>query len=140
MENAISLITSFPTTKESQKKFIDKLINEVESGYYSPLECEIGLKALEVIIKAVRNKTKELIIHEASKYEKTFKFKGIEITQTSKTTYDYSVCNDKTLNQLKEQIKIRESQLKSGVDVATGEVLIKPAIKISSFISISFPK
>ena len=145
MENAMSLITNFPTTKEQQKKFVDKLVAEVESGIYNPLDCELSLKALEEIVKSVREKTKDIIKDEAAKYSKTFNYKGVEITQSQRTTYDYSNCGDNLINdlnsqltQIKEQIKIREQVLKSGVDIATGETFNPPTTLISSFLTIKF--
>ena len=147
METAISQINNFPITKTEQSNFIAKLVQEIESGCVSPLDCELSLKSLENIIKEVKERVKDYIQNEAAKYEKTFEYRGVKISQAQKTTYDFSNSDDelylslkKQENEIKEQIKIRESQLKSGIDAVTGEALTKPITKISNFLTITFPK
>ena len=80
---------------------------------------------------------KEIIMEEADKYhEKTFEFSGAKVTKSKRTTYDYAVCNDSVYNSLKEQLKIREAILKSGIDASTGETFTKPTEKVSEFLQI----
>lgn len=145
MDNAISLLSQFPTTKGGQQLYAEKLLSEIESGNYNPLECEILLKSLEEIISMVRIKSKDIVFLETEKYpEKTFTFKNVEITKSKRKIYDYSNCNDSLyndliseMNKIKEMIKQREKSLISGIS-AEGEILSKPIEKITEFLSIKF--
>lgn len=142
METAIEQFTYLPATKAERETFVQMCVDEIKSGVRNPLELEVMLKNLEETVNAIRKhpEVKELVYEEAEKYpEKTFKAFGCTITKTSRTSYNYSNCNDSSYNDLKvqeallkEQIKNREGflkSLKSGMSVAdpdTGEMITGP--------------
>jgi len=139
MENALSQLSTLPATKAQQTDFFRKAKDELLSGNYNPLQVRVFFKS---IIDTLQNlmddkEIKEIIMDEADKYhEKTFEVFGSKITKSKRTTWDYKVCNDPVWNSLKEQIKIREAQLQSGLDASTGETLRKPDQKVSEFLQI----
>jgi hypothetical protein len=136
-----------PITKSGQSEMVDAVCQKIMSGELDPIKTEIALKSLEEMIKLIRSNShvKQITREECEKYGKTFSKFGVEITNSSRTTYDYSGCNDSVYNDLiiqqndlKEQIKIREQQLKSGADISTGEILNKPASSTTEFLTIKF--
>lgn len=155
METAISQFTYLPATKAERETFVQMCVDEITSGYRNPLELEIMLKNLEETVNAIRKhpEVKEAIQIEAEKYnEKTFKAFGCSITKTSRTTYDFTQCNDSVYNDLKEQetkakelLKEREILLKAikpGTSFAnpeTGEEIYPPATSTTEFLTIKLP-
>ena len=153
MESVISYLTVLPESKEQRQQFIEMAESEILSGNRNPLEFEIALKSLEELIKEIRKleTVKRAVLNEADKYhEKTFDFRGYKITKTSRSTYDFSTCNDYQWNELKqkeeaikETIKQRETFLKSitnkfdpVVNSETGEIIYPPALTIKDFLTI----
>jgi len=129
---AIQALSSLPpATKEAQKQYAAKLKEEILSGLFNPLNAHIFLKSISETLKEVLDdkEVKDYVLEEARKHnEKTFEFGGAKITITNRPSYDYSGCNDPVYNALvadmdkiKEQLKIREAILKSGVNQDTGE-------------------
>lgn len=155
MEDAIAQFTYLPATKAERETFVALCVDEVLSGHRNPLELEVMLKNLEETINAIRKhpEVKEYVREEAEKYsEKTFKAFGVTITKTSRTTYDFSGCNDSTWQELKDQeaelkkkVKEREEFLKSvkpGMNIAdseTGEMLLPPSTSTTDSLTIKFP-
>lgn len=129
-----SVMALMPTTKASLQNFIKGAKEEILNGYSEPLEVAIQLKAMEEIIKSLRQDPdiKDLIISEAEKYGKTFEEKGAKFTLKQSVRYEY---NDDRISALKAEIKARETMLKAltgeMADPETGEIL-KPAIKKGS--------
>lgn len=155
MEQAIAHFTYLPATKAERETFVQMCVDEITSGHRNPLELEIMLKNLEETVNAIRKHPdlKSAIQQEAEKYsEKTFKAFGCSITKTSRTTYDFTQCNDSTYNELKEQevkakemLKERENLLKAikpGTTLAnpeTGEEIFPPSTSTVEFLTIKLP-
>jgi len=147
MENTSSYLRLMPISKEQINIFSQKLIDEIlQGGNIDVLELQVRFKAISTMIeKVIKNKeVKDYILQESNLYnEKTFSSYGADVTKTNRSTYNYAHCNDDIYNSLKdqektlkEQIKIRESILKSGMDMETGEELIKPTRKITEYLTI----
>lgn len=146
MEQAISTLSLFPQTPKEKTYFVEKVIDEILSGERNPLEFELILKSIEETIGLIRKdeRVKNCIFEEALKYsEKTFEFKGFEITKGCKSTYDYS--NDSIWVELREKIKSREKLLQAInpniEDIASGnsgEMLMPPLKKQSEYLTIKF--
>lgn len=143
---ALSVISKLPTTKQDINLFVEAAVNEMLDGTKNPLQVNVQLKVLEDIIDQIRKNSdvRYAIMEEASKYEKTFEMFGAKITQTSKSTYDYSGCGDAVYNdlvaqkkKLDEVIKAREAMLKTGINADTGETFAPPAVKTSEFLTIT---
>lgn len=155
METAIAQFTYLPATKAERETFVQMCVDEITSGYRNPLELEIMLKNLEETVNAIRKhpEVKEAIQQEAEKYtEKSFKAYGCAVTKTSRTTYDFSNCNDSLYSELKEKeaevkqaVKDRENFLKTikpGMtisDADTGEILTPPATSTNEYLTIKLP-
>lgn len=150
---ALSTITIMPETKGEIELFKSKVITELESGMYDPLEIAIRFKAMEQLLKEIQSdKTfKELSVGEAEKYGKSTTVKGakIEIAELG-VKYDYSGCGDSQLNQLEseikrltEQKKARENWLKSlsgEMPNEDGEVCSPPVKTSTTGIKITLAK
>lgn len=155
MNESIAQFTYLPGTKSERETFVQLCVEEILSGKRNPLELEIMLKNLEDTISCIRKhpSVKEYVQKEAEKYpEKTFSFKGVTITKTNRSSYDYSNCNDSILNTmvsevegLKIKIKERETFLKALkpemqiADGETGEMLYPPAVSITESLTIKLP-
>jgi len=146
METALSTITILPSSKEEMQKYYKSLKNEILEGNNDPLFVLKHLKYAEKVIGDIL-KDKDIETHfllEAEKYsEKTFDHSGVTFTiQETGVSYDYASCGDsvwddlnKQAESIKEQMKIRETMLKTlpyeGLaDTVTGEI-IKPPLKSS---------
>jgi hypothetical protein len=124
------------------------LKNEILSGEIPALEVELVLKSMEEVIKKTRGDkyVKEAVMREADKWsEKTFEYKGINVTKSQRTTFDFSGCGDEVYNDLirqqetlKAQIKAREAMLKTGVNTDTGETYDPPKTSTTEFLTIKF--
>ena len=136
-----------PLSLREQTQIVNATIIAIKDGTVDPIKTELSLKAMENIIKDIRSnqEVKSITRTESEKYGKTFKKFGAEIENSSRTTYKYENCNDAIWNDLKkqeailkEQIKIREKQLQSGIDISSGEVLKQPISSTTSFLKITF--
>lgn len=155
MEQAIAQFTYLPNTKKERAEFVDLCVEEIMSGNRDPLEFEIMLKNLEETIAAIRKRpeVKDLCLEFADRFtEKTFSYKGVTVTKSSKTTYDYSQCGHTRYNELlaqkakvAEELKEIENFLKAirpGMtvpDEETGEILTGPSTSVTSFLMIKLP-
>jgi hypothetical protein len=155
MEQVIAQFTYLPATKSEREMFVQMCVDEITSGVRDPLEFEIMLKNLEETISAIRKRpeVKDLCLDFADRFpEKTFAYKGVTITKSQKTTYDYSQCGHAKYNdliaqkaKLSEEIKEIETFLKAikpGMQVPdqdTGEILTGPSTSVTSFLMIKLP-
>ena len=113
MENAISQLTIFNTSKTGIEKYVNQCIHEVEAGILEPLHMAVYLKTMEKIVEGIQKGIKEAALTEAQKYEKSFDFHGARIEQTELgTKYDYSTCQDIAWNKLDEEIKLLSEKKK----------------------------
>jgi hypothetical protein len=145
MENATSYLTILPGREDEINAFVEKVSNEINEGMYDPLKIWVKLNAIKRAISLIEENIKDSAIREREKYGKESNLFGCKITLTEAgTKYDYSGCNDSTLEMLeqkaevlKKEIKKRQQFLKSipkdkqFVDPETGEILIAP-VKMSS--------
>ena len=146
MENALSQISQLPLTKMEQEDYARKAIDEILSGIYDPLRIDMQLKAMEEVIKKIRedHRVRGAVIDEADKYGKTFPLHGVRIEVKNRTTRDFAGI-DPTLDdlyaqseQLKAVIKAREAVVLAGVDPVTGETFDPPKTSTTTFLTYKF--
>lgn len=147
-EKQYELLKSITINKQFINESAQNLIQIVEEGHHNPLEAKLKLKALESIISIAYEKIDGLAREEAEVYnQRSFEKFGarIELIEAG-TKYDYSFCNDpvhldltRRLNEIKQEIKERETFLKSIKDSMsiniedTGEVVtVYPPRKTST--------
>jgi hypothetical protein len=142
MNNALSTITQFNLTKSQITAFSTKALEEINCGIYNPLEIHICLKAMEELVKKLKEGIADQVLNEASKFGKQFDYKGSMIQLSERRTYDFS--NDSTWSELDKNKKVREELLKHittpMADADTGEMIYPAQFKITSIISITLPQ
>jgi len=133
MNKTLETIKNMPGSKAAVAEYTRTLKEEILSGNMDPLEAEVKLRAMEDIIKGLRQdpEVKEYSLQELDKYDtKTIEKYGAVISQVNRTKYDYT--QDETWKSYKDTEgsaadfrKAREKQLQSmkdgGVDTVTGE-------------------
>lgn len=140
---------SIPKDKSDLELKISQISNLILDGYMNPIECEISLKKFEELASGVRKKVRDNLLTELDKYtEKTITSFGADITKSSRSTLDYSTCNDSELQDLQikadeinAKVKARQEMLKnivpmSVVNPETGEYLNPPSKKTTEVITI----
>ena len=142
MDNALSFITEFNLTKSQIDFFAQKALNEIDTGLYNPLSIHLCLKAMEDLIKKIKEGIAEQVMLEAEKYGKSFEYLGAKVQLMERRTYDYSL--DDTWSQINRSLKQREELLKyltsPLADTETGEIINPVPYKITSVITIALPK
>ncbi len=142
MDNALSIITEFNLTKTQIDQYAQKALEQIDTGLYNPLSIQLCIKAMEELIKKIKEGISEQVMREAEKYGKSFEYMGARIQLTERRTYDYS--NDDTWNQINRSLKQREELLKyltaPLADTETGEIINLVPFKITSCIVITLPK
>lgn len=149
--NALSIFGLMPENKAQINSFIQAAKNEILSGEYDPIKVEVQLKIMEELISGLRKDTeiRNQLLTELDKYtEKTIVIYGTDITKSSRSTLDYSTCNDSILQDLQAEaddinskVKARQEMLKnivpmSVVNPETGEYLNPPSKKTTEVITI----
>lgn len=149
--NALSVFGLMPENKAQINSFIQAAKNEILSGEYNPIKVEVQLKIMEELISGLRKdaEIRNQLLTELDKYtEKTIAVYGTDITKSSRTTLDYSTCNDSELQNLQieadeinAKVKARQEMLKnivpmSVVNPETGEYLNPPSKKTTEVITI----
>jgi len=144
---ALAELRNLPFRKSEQEQFAEMAVTEILSGEIDPLAADLRLKAMEEVIKRIREdrRVKSAVIEEAEKYGKVATVEGVRIEIKSRTTRDYSGCGDEVYNQLthdaenlKQQIKAREMMLSSGANPETGETYQPPKSSTTTYLSYSF--
>lgn len=142
MDNVLSYITQFGLTKSQIEFFAGKALEEIDSGRYNPLEIHLCLKAMEELVKRIKEGIADQVLTEAEKYGKSFYYLGARVQLTERRTYDYS--KDDTWSQINRSLKQREELLKylTGplADTETGDIINPVSYKITSVIMKSLPK
>ena len=142
MDNSLSYITQFNLTKTQIDFFAQKALKEIDTGLYNPLSIHLCLKAMEELIKKIKEGMAEQVMLEAEKYGKSFEYMGAKIQLSQRRTYDYSM--DDTWSQVNRSLKQREELLKyltsPLADTETGEIIKPVPFKTTSVIMISLPK
>jgi len=151
---AIELLKSNLGTKKQVKLFVQEIKDSIIEGNINPLTASIQLKAIEDIIKGLRNdkEIKEYTLEEAEKYgNKSFEDFGAKIDiKELGTKYNYKSCGDSAWEKLDKTIidtiklkKDREEILKKLkpemklADAETGELLLMPEKTSTTGISIT---
>jgi len=149
METAISTLSILPSTKAQRQSFVEMAVNEILSGDVNPLNVELTLKSAIDTLEEIRknNRVKMAVMNEADKYsEKTFEFGNFKITKSSRTTNDFSGCDEhldnlySEMDNLKAQIKAREALVLTGLDSSTGEVFKPVKTSVNEFLKIELVK
>ena len=157
--NAIKIFDNYPKNKFDQQMLANDIILPVIEGEVNPIETYIKARSMMEALKIVTDddRIKDLAITEVEKYGNKAEYNSANLqVKDVGVKYDYSVCNDQIyndllymLNDIKEQIKIREKFLSKipseGTTIVyeqTGEVrTIYPPIKQGSQgITITFKK
>ena len=147
METAISYLSVMPLSKEQRETFVQKVKDEILSGYENPLKIEIILKGIEETIKAIRSDAdiREYVLQELAKHGKSTTIYGAELTKSDRKTWNY---NDTEINsitaeieELKAKLKDREKFLQSIpeggiIDPETGEILYRPGYTTTEVLTI----
>lgn len=155
----IKLFDNYPKNKFDQQMLANDIILPVIEGEVNPIETYIKARSMLEALKIVTDddRIKDLVITEVEKYGNKTEYNSASLqVKDVGVKYDYSVCNDQIyndllymLNDIKEQIKIREKLLSKipsdGATIVyeqTGEVrTIYPPIKQGSQgITITFKK
>ena len=149
--NALSVFGLMPENKAQITSFIQAAKGEILSGQYNPIKVEVQLKIMEELISGLRKdpQVREQLLIELDKYQgKTISIYGTEITKSSRSTLDFSSCNDSELQNLQieadeinAKVKARQEMLKnivpmSVVNPITGEYLNPPSKKTTEVITI----
>ena len=137
--NATSVITLMPNNKAELEKFVRLACNEIEFSDVPVTAWDVRLKFIEEAISRIRDHIKETVISEVEKHGgKDVNLHGVTFNVMTRRAYDYG--QDKVISSLKEQIKERETLLRSLkcpiADTQTGEVIDPVPFKTSTFISI----
>jgi hypothetical protein len=142
MDNALSFITEFNLTKTQIDFFAQKALKEIDTGLYNPLSIHLCLKAMEDLIKKIKEGIAEQVMLEAEKYGKSFEYMGAKVQLMERRTYDYSI--DDTWSEINRSLKQREDLLKyltaPLANTETGEIINPVPFKITSVITIALPK
>ena len=147
METAISYLSVMPLSKEQRETFVQKVKDEILSGYENPLKIEIILKCIEETIKAIRSDAdiREYVLQELTKHGKTATIYGAELTKSERKTWKY---NDTEINSitaeiegLKAKLKDREKFLQSIpeggiINPETGEIIYRPGYDVTEVLTI----
>lgn len=142
MDNSLSYITQFNLTRSQIDFFAQKALREIDTGLYNPLSIHLCLKAMEELIKKIKEGIAEHVLTEAEKYGKSFDYMGARVQLAERRSYDYSI--DNTWAQINRSLKQREELLKyltaPLADTETGEIINPVPYKVTSVIMISLPK
>lgn len=110
MDNALTTITQFNLTRSQINVLARRALDEIDTGQYNPLEIHLCLKAMEELVKKLKEGIADQVLAEADKYGKDFTFHGSQIQVTSRRTFDYSA--DAVWSELDSAKKQREEMLK----------------------------
>ena len=114
MEQAISTLTQFHTSREGIDRFVNQVVSEVRDGAYNPLHLKIILKAIQKSCEEIEKQTNDLSLYEAEKHGmKSFEIMGnkVELSELG-TKYDFSVCGHPALSDIDNQIKTLTAEKK----------------------------
>lgn len=134
-----SILALFQTTKEERQSFVSDVLSKIESGDVDPLKIHLQVKCTEDVMKLLTSNSiyREAVVAEAEKQgKKTFDFHNskFELKEVG-VKYDWSKCNDTTLDLLIMQqeridfeVKARQDFLKTvpakGIEIRHEDELI----------------
>lgn len=135
--NAISTLTSLPTTPAERRQFIEIAKQEIVEGRYKITEVFPVLKSINTLVDEL-TKDPEFRDMLSAAINGKYEINGMEISEQTVRKYNCAECHDSTYNdlleqqnKLKEKIKAREEFLKSipatGIVIPeTGEMIYPP--------------
>jgi len=148
MESAISQLNYLPETREQQKTFVHKAIEELMNGEHDIMKFWIQASIVADTLNEIKDSIliKKAAIEEARKY-KDQPYMGCRISVVSRKTFDFSKCcymdYERTkfeIEAAKERLKKAETFLKSipaeMADPATGEMIYPPTFTESEYITV----
>ena len=117
----VKLFETYPENKFQQQMLANDIILPVIEGEVNPIDTYVKAKALQEALKIVTDddRMKDLVITEVEKYGNKTEYNSASLqVKEVGVKHDYTACNDQIytdllymLNDIKEQIKIREKFL-----------------------------
>lgn len=142
MENALSIITHFSLTKTQIDTLARKALDEIDTGNHNPLTIHLCLKAMEELVKKIKDGIADQVLAEAEKYGRQFDYLGAKVQLSERRSYDFS--HDSTWSDLDQSKKQWEETLKHlsdpVADPETGEMIYPAQFKVTPFITITLPR
>ena len=142
MENALSTITQFNLTKTQIDSFARKALDEIDTGMYNPLNIHLCLKAMEELVKRLKEGIADQVLAEAQKYGKQFDYLGSKVQLSERRTYDFS--HDSAWCDMDRVKKQREDMLKHIsvplADPENGEMIYPAQFKVTPVMTITLPR
>lgn len=90
-----------------------QIVTALDNGEVNPLDLKLAFKAIEDLGKKVKGSLDTHLVETASKYEKTFMYKGSEFTtMEAGVKYDYSVCGHQEYNDLVSEMTRIDKRMK----------------------------
>ncbi|MBP6977641.1 MAG: hypothetical protein KBB71_04935 [Lentimicrobiaceae bacterium] len=138
----LSIIQQFSLTKTQIDALSRRVLEEIDGGNHNPLNIFLCLKAMEELVKRLKDGIADQVLAEAGKYGKQFDYQGSRIQLSERRTYDFSY--DSTWCELDKTKKQREEMLKHitqpVADPETGEMIYPAQFKITPVITITLPR
>lgn len=121
MSNESMMLIANQLTKAQQTEMSASIINQIEEGEVNPLAVQVGLSAIENVIKNVKASDiyKNGTLVEAEKYgAKTFDCFGAQLQiKEVGVKYDFCKCEDPIWNDLNEKIEFLKASIKEREDM-----------------------
>lgn len=151
--NTLGELKAIASNFTEATNFANIMIDEIGEGMYNPFEVLTILKLnIDMLDAVYRSEVLRITAgDELAKYPKeTTKAFGFEISKGSKTTYDFTTCNDSLWSALQESLSLKKKELAErenflkaikvdfGIaDTDSGEVLLPPARKTTDFFKLT---
>ncbi len=138
MDNALTTITQFNLTRSQVNHLARRVVSEIDDGTYNPLEVHLCLRAMEELVKRIKEGIADQVMTEASKYGRDFTFHGSQFQVTTRRTFDYTA--DAAWSELDRANKQREEMLEHlqapVADPETGEMIMPAQFKTTQVLSV----
>ncbi|MBP6977469.1 MAG: hypothetical protein PHD61_06440 [Bacteroidales bacterium] len=138
----LSIIQQFSLTKTQIDVLARRVLEEIDGGNHNPLNIFLCLKAMEELVKRLKDGIADQVLAEAEKYGKQFDYLGSRVQLSERRTYDFSC--DSTWCELDKTKKQREEMLRHitqpVADPDTGEMIYPAQFKITPVITITLPR
>ncbi len=138
----LSIIQQFSLTKTQIDVLSRRVLEEIDGGNHNPLNIFLCLKAMEELVKRLKDGIADQVLAEAEKYGKQFDYLGSRVQLSERRTYDFSC--DSTWCELDKTKKQREEMLRHitqpVADPDTGEMIYPAQFKITPVITINLPR
>lgn len=148
MESAISQLNYLPETREQQRTFVHKAVEELMNGEHDIMKFWIQASIVADTLNEIKDslKVKQAAVAEAAKY-KDQPYMGCKISVVSRKTFDFSKCcymdwerSKFDIEAAKERVKRAETFLKAlqspVADPETGEMIYPPTFTESEYITV----